>query len=280
VREKTVTTATTTSTTTTAANQERIEQWTEAIYVAQRDRVKIPGPSRSYGELSLQEGYEVQARVARRRCDAGERQVGWKVGATSFAILEQMKGMIDGPMYGAMMSATTFSDPEHLRACDFFSIGLEAEIGVVLERPLRGPGITNVDVLAAAAGVVAAVEIIDGRLEEGTGGLVDGAADNAAHGGSLLGTLMRPARGFDFLHEGAIVRKNGKLFGSACGVEALGNPLSVVSWLANELATQDRQIEAGHVVSTGSLLKIMPAEAGDTIEMSWANLGSIRFAIV
>ena len=78
----------------------------------------------------------------------------------------------------------------------------------------------------------------------------------------------------------AIVRKNGKLFGSACGVEALGNPLSVVSWLANELAAHDRPLEAGHVVSTGSLLKIMPAEAGDTIEMSWANLGSIRFAIV
>ena len=91
---------------------------------------------------------------------------------------------------------------------------------------------------------------------------------------------MRPARGFDFVHEGAIVRKNGKLFGSACGVEALGNPLSVVSWLANELATRDRQLEAGHVISTGSLLKIMPAEVGDVVEMSFANLGTIQFAIV
>ena len=145
---------------------------------------------------------------------------------------------------------------------------------------ISGPGVTNIDVLAAAAGVGAAVEIVDSRLEQGTSSLADGAADNAAHGGSLLGTLMRPARGFDFLHEGAIVRKNGKLFGSACGVEALGNPLSVVSWLANELAAHDRQLEAGQVISTGSLLKIMTAEAGDTIEMSFANLGSIRFAIV
>ena len=163
---------------------------------------------------------------------------------------------------------------------DFFSVGLEAEIGLVLEEPLRGPGITNVDVLAAAAGVVAAAEIIDTRLQKDTGGLADGAADNAAHGGSILGTLMKRARGFDFLHEGVIVRKNGKLFGSACGVEALGNPLSVVSWLANELATQGRQLEAGHIISTGSLLKIMPAEAGDVIEMSYANLGTIQFAVV
>jgi len=265
---------------TTSANEELIEAWTDAVYAAQRDRVQIPGPSKSLGELSLEEGYEVQARVIARRCEAGERQVGWKIGATSFAILEQMKGLIDGPMYGAMMSGTTLSDPEYLRASDFFSVGVEAEIGLVLEKPLRGPGITNVDVLAAAAGVVAAVEIIDTRLEQGTGSLADGAADNAAHGGSLLGTLMRPALGFDFVHEGAIVRKNGRLFGSACGVEALGNPLGVVSWLANELATRDRQIEAGQVVSTGSLLKIMPAEAGDVIEASFSNLGAIQFAVV
>jgi 2-oxopent-4-enoate/cis-2-oxohex-4-enoate hydratase len=261
-------------------NEALIEQWSEAIYGANRDRVQIPGPSGSIGELSLHDAYEVQARVTAKRVAAGERQVGWKVGATSFAILEQFKGQIDGPSYGALMSGTTFSDPKEIRSSDFFGIGLEPEIGVVLERPLRGPGVTNIDVLAAAGGVVAAVEILDGRIQPGTSSLADGMGDNAFHGGSVLGTLMRPARGFDFLHEGAFVRKNGKLFGSACGVEALGNPLSVVSWLANELAKHDRQIDAGQVISTGSLTGVCPAEAGDVIEMSFANLGAISFAIV
>ena len=262
-----------------SGNEATIEAWSEAIYTANRDRVQIPGPSGTIGELSLHEAYEVQARVAEKRCAAGERQSGWKVGATSFAILEQFKGQIEGPSYGTLMSGTTFSDPEDIRASDFFGLGIEPEIGIVLEKSLRGPGITNVDVLAAASGVVAAVEILDGRIQPGTSGRADGMADNAFHGASVLGTLMRPARGFDFLHEGAIVRKNGKLFGSACGVEALGNPLSVVSWLANELAKHDRQIEAGHVVSPGSLTGVCPAQAGDVIEISFANLGSIRFAI-
>jgi 2-oxopent-4-enoate/cis-2-oxohex-4-enoate hydratase len=265
---------------TDSASRERIDRWADALYQAVVDGVQIPGPSGQFGELSLHDAYEVQARVVAKRVAAGERQVGWKVGATSFAILEQMKGLIDGPSYGCLMSGTTWSDPEYIRASDFHGIGLEPEIGVVLDRPLRGPGITNVDVLAACSGVVAAVEILDGRIQRGTGGLADGPADNAFHGGSVLGTRMVSARDFDFLHEGAIVRKNGRLFGSACGVEALGNPLSVVSWLANELAGHDRQIEAGHVVSTGSLLKILPAEAGDVIEMSFANLGSVSFAIV
>ncbi len=263
-----------------AESDKRIEQWTDALYAAHQDRVQIPGPSGSYGKLSLHDAYEVQARVAARRVAAGERQIGWKVGATSFAILEQMKGLIDGPSYGVLMSGTTFSDPECIRASDFFGIGLEAEIGIVLEKPLQGPGITNIDVLAAASAVVAGVEILDGRIVEGTSSLEDGMADNAFHGGCVLGTLMCPARGFDFLHEGVIVRKNGKLFGSACGVEALGNPLSVVSWLANELAKHERGIEAGQVISTGSLTKILPAEAGDVIEMSFAHLGVVRFPIV
>ena len=266
--------------TTDTAPQKLLEQWAQAIYEAQRDHAQIPGPSQTYGSLSLHDAYEVQARVAAKRVAAGERQVGWKVGATSFAILEQFKDQIDGPSYGSLMSGTTYSDPEYVSAADFFGIGLEPEIGIVLERPLRGPGVTNVDVLGAAAGVVAAVEILDGRIEQGTSGLEDGMADNAFHGASVLGTLMCPAKGFDFLHEGAIVRKNGKLFASACGVEALGNPLSVVSWLANELAKHDRQIEAGHVISTGSLTGILPAEAGDVIEVSFAHLGAIRFGIV
>ncbi len=264
----------------TDGDEARIESWAQAIFEAQRDHFQIPAPTSEFGPLSVDQAYEVQARVVALRVEAGERQVGWKVGATSFAILEQFKDMIDGPSYGALMSATTFSDPEYVRAGDFFTIGLEPEIGVVLDKPLRGPGVTNVDVLGAAAGVVAAVEILDGRIEpDSGGGLSDGTADNACHGASVLGTLMRPARGFDFIHEGAVARNNGRLFASACGAEALGNPLSVVSWLANELAKHGRQIEAGQVISTGSLTKVLPAEAGDVIEMSFSNLGSIRFAI-
>ena len=133
--------------------------------------------------------------------------------------------------------------------------------------------------LNAASGVIACVEVVAGRILEG-GGLPNGAADNAAHGGSILGTMMKPARGFDFIHEGGVIRKNGKLFASGCGVEVLGNPLSVVSWLANSLAAHDYEIEAGHVVSTGSLHAIMAADVGDTIEVSFANLGRIGFSIV
>ena len=99
---------------------DRIEQWTTALHEAGRKHEQIPGPSKTYGELSVHDAYEVQARVAARRIADGERQVGWKVGATSFAILEQFKDQIDGPSYGAILSGTTWSDPEFIDSSLFF----------------------------------------------------------------------------------------------------------------------------------------------------------------
>jgi len=260
--------------------EERIVAWTDAVHAAQREHVQIPGPSQSLGELSHDQAYEVQDRVVAHRIESGERQLGWKVGATSLALLEQMKGQIDEPIYGAVMSPTTWQEPDAVCAADFSALTLEAEIGVVLATPLRGPNATRLDVLAAAAGALAAVEISDGRLEAGTANLADGLADSAYHGGLILGSPMRPAVGFDFFHEGVVVRKNGRLVGSGCGAEAYGHPLDVVAWLANALARRGRGLEAGQVVSTGSLTQPFPAEVGDRIDVSFANLGRIAFTIV
>ena len=159
------------------------------------------------------------------------------------------------------------------------AIGLEPEIGIVLDSPLRGPGVTPIDAARAAGSVVALSEILDTRLLPDERGLQDGAADNGSHGGIVMGSVVRPAAGFDFIHEGVVVRVNGRLWGSACGVEALGNPLHVVAWLANELAVQGRELRAGDLVSTGSVTKILTPEIGDVVEMSFANLGVISFAI-
>ena len=45
----------------------------------------------------------------------------------------------------------------------------------------------------------------------------------------------RPFSGFDLIHEGVVLRKNANLLASACGVEALGNPLNVVTWLSRNV---------------------------------------------
>ena len=86
-----------------AAREKTIEEWSQALYEAQRDHLRIPAPSPRCGVLSLFDAYEVQARVTARRVEAGERQVGWKVGATSFAILEKCNIRIEGICVGCIL---------------------------------------------------------------------------------------------------------------------------------------------------------------------------------
>jgi len=260
----------------------RKEEWTRVIFEAQLANTQIVAPSTRFGELSLEDAYEVQLSVADEWVKQGERQLGWKVGATSLAILEQMKGRITEPMYGFLRSGAVFGGRGVVRRSHFYSFGLEAEIGVVMGQTLRGPNVTAIDATHAVKSVVALAEVLDGRIagQPSDRTIMDGAADNGLHGGIILGSKIVSAKGFDFEHEGVVVRIDGELHASACGVEALGNPLNVVAWLANALSRQGRALEPGQIISTGSLTKIIEAGPEQVVAMSWANLGTIHLRII
>ena len=102
---------------------------------------------------------------------------------------------------------------------------------------------------------------------------------NSLHAGFILGPVMKSPKGFNLTQEGVILRKNGQLLASACGAEALGDPVGVVAWLANKLAASGRYIKKGKVVLTGSLTEFFFMAPQDTIDVSFSNLGSIQFSV-
>ena len=124
-----------------------------------------------------------------------------------------------------------------------------------------------------------AVELVDCRIRDWQATTAEAVADNALHAGVVLGPFVKPISGFDLIHEGVIMRKNGCLLASACGVEALGNPVRVVTWLANKLTEIGRELKSGDVVLTGSLTKFFHVDAGDGVEVSFTHLGNIQFAL-
>ncbi len=229
------------------------------------------------GELSIEEAYEVQAMSVEDRVKKGERVIGWKVGATSHPVMDQLK--VREPFLGCMTTKSDYSSLPEIKTSDFFKLAVEGEIAFVMGMPLRGPGITHTDVLRATSGIMGAVELVDSRIKDWDATPIEAVADNAFHAGIILGPIMRPISGFDLIHEGVVLRKNANLLASACGVEALGNPLNVVTWLANKLAELDKEIRAGEIVSTGSLTTFFFVEPGDLVEVSFSNLGTIRFGI-
>jgi len=76
-----------------------------------------------------------------------------------------------------------------------------------------------------------------------------------------------------------ILKRNGQLLASACGIEALGNPLNVVTWLANKLADVDHEIREGEIILTGSLTKYFFVSPGDSVQVSFTHLGTVHFTV-
>jgi 2-keto-4-pentenoate hydratase len=260
-------------------DEDKKKVWCDALWDAVNGATSVDTSNLGLKELSVDEAYAVQSMVAERRIRNGERIIWWKVGATSQAVLNQFKGVTDEPILGCMTSNSIHTNVTGIKASEFCTLGFEGEIAFVMEKPLRGPGVTSADVLRATFGVTASTELIDFRVKSRDGNIAAVIADNSGHAGIILGPVVKPVTGLDLRLEGVMVTKNGILLGSACGCEALGNPINVVTWLANKLAQFDRGLEAGDIITTGSLTRYFLVEPGDTIDVSYTNLGSIQFRV-
>lgn len=253
------------------------QKWYRGLLKAKAKAEPIDSISKTLGDLSIGEAYDVQAMLVEDRINRGECIIGWKVGATSYAVMNQLK--INEPIFGCITSSSYYPLFSEVKASDFCKLAVEGEIAFVIAKTLRGPGVTNADVLLATAGIMGAVELVDCRVKGWRPNIAEAIADNSLHAGIILGSFMKPLTDFDLRQEGVILRKNSRLLSSACGVEALGDPVNVVTWLANKLSESGREIRTGQVILTGSLTEFFFVAPGDVIDVSFSNLGRIQFAV-
>lgn len=253
------------------------QQWYQALWEAYRKAEPVDSLAASLGELSIEQAYAVQGMLVEQKVLDGERVIGWKVGCTSRAVMERLK--IEEPIFGCMTSASQYSSLNKIRCSRFCKLAVEGEIAFVMAEPLQGPGVTNADVLMATGGIMGAVELVDSRVRDWSVNISEAIADNSLHAGVIIGPVMKPLSGFDLRHEGVVLSRNGSLLASACGVEALGNPIDAVTWLANKLAEYHKALKRGDLVLTGSLTEFFFVEPGDVMSVSYSNLGSIQFPV-
>ncbi|CAB5160616.1 hypothetical protein D3OALGA1CA_5034 [Olavius algarvensis associated proteobacterium Delta 3] len=253
------------------------KEWFESLLSAHQKIAPVASLESTCGAITVDEAYAVQRMMIEERCKAGERIVGWKVGATSQAVMEQLG--INEPVYGRMTSSSLHSPDVPAKVSDFCRMAIEGEIAFVMGRDLRGPGISPADVLTATAGIMGAVELVDCRINGWKPTVAEIIADNALHAGVILGPIQVPAAGLDLQGEGVALKKNGRLLARAHGTEALGNPSHVVTWLVNTLANFGHEIRGGDIILTGSLTKYFFVSPGDTVDVSFSNLGEIHFIV-
>jgi 2-oxo-hept-3-ene-1,7-dioate hydratase len=179
-----------------------------------------------------------------------------------------------------------FAQGGDIPAARFIAPRVEVELAFILGKPLRGPGVSLFDVLAATDYVTPAIEIIDARIEQfdretkAPRKVVDTISDFAANAGIVLGGRPVKPDAVDLRWVGALLYKNGVIEETGLAAGVLNHPAHGVAWLADKIAPHDEQLNAGDVVLAGSFTRPATAAAGDNFHVDYGALGAVAFRFV
>lgn len=207
--------------------------------------------------------------------------VGWKIGCTTPVMQAYLD--IPHPCAGTLYRKTLYADEVRLDSADFFQLGLECEIAVRLstDLPARDGGHDAESVASAVGAVMTSVEIVDHRFRDftkvATPSLV---ADDFFSVGCLHGA----AQPLDALDDLASLTGGFSIDGEArseegTGAAILGHPLKALAWLADHLAARGAGLNAGAVVTLGSVVKTVYPTAGASVEAGFDRLPPVRLEI-
>jgi len=224
-----------------------------------------------FGRLSIDQAYRIQLGLIDRRCAAGERQIGWKVGLTAPAIQQQFG--FHEPVFGCVLDSKPSG---HVFApADLIAPGFENELCMRLGADLSG-AVSLEEAQRAVAAVHPSLEIIETRGPF-TEQIALALADNAQQKTVILGAPVPLPDNRAAI--AAQVSMNGQVVATGTGDAVLGDPLHSIVWLAAKLGQYGRQLKAGDIVMTGSFTRQFPIAPGDDIETVFSGMGSVRTAM-
>ena len=246
------------------------------LFEAWRTRTTV-APLRTRTSLDLRGAYRVAEGFVRRRIEAGETIVGKKIGVTSKAVMNMLG--VGQPDFGYLLDGMVYNEGESIPMASLIQPKAEGEIAFLLNKDLKGPGLTAADILAATEGVMACFEIVDSRIQDWKIKIQDTVADNASCGVLVLGGLRKSPRDIDLALVGMVLEKNGEVISTSTGAAVQGSPVNAVAWLANTLGRLGIPLKAGEVILSGSQSPLVPVKAGDSLVCSVGGLGStsVRF---
>ncbi|WP_017586033.1 2-keto-4-pentenoate hydratase [Nocardiopsis ganjiahuensis] len=249
-----------------------------ALYRARATREPVEPFTDADPALGTAEGYEIQRELVSMLLADGEEIVGYKVGLTSVPAREQMG--VDSPDHGPVLASAVLSDGATVPLDRFVEPRIEAEIAFRIGSRLQGPGVTLEQARAAIARAHAGLEIVDSRIAGWRIRSADTIADLASTAAVAVSGHGVAVDALEPRLVEMVLTRNGEVVGTGTGAEALGDPVAVVAWLANELGEHGAALEPGHLVMTGSLHGAVPMADGDVFTAEFDGLGSITLKVV
>lgn len=230
----------------------------------------------------LSTAYRVQDKlVDRLLARNGGHRVGFKAACTSLLAQQQLN--VPAPLFGQLLSFSTQQQPATFDASGHLVCIIELEFGVQMaaEPPRSAMPYTAETIAPFIGAVLPAIEIVSHRFVDWTkAGALAIAADNAIHGGWVHGAPYANWRSIDLTEYEATLSVNGEIIRRGQGKNALGSPLNVVAWLANDLPSWGKQLHAGDYITTGVVCDVYAARPGDVITAEFGVIGRVELTIV
>ncbi len=249
----------------------------DQLVEAERTRTPVQQLSTTWPDISIEDAYAIQNEVAARRMKAGAKLIGHKIGLTSKAM--QRSSMIEEPDYGHLFDDMMLADGAKVKHADYCVPRVELELAFVLAKPLKGPGVGLLDVLRATEYVVPSIEIIDARVQNPRK-IFDTVSDNGAAAGIVIGGKPVGPMDVDLRWVGGIMYRNSEIEETGIAAGVLGHPALGIAWLANKLAPFDVTLEPGHIMLSGSFIRPVWADKGDTLHADFGELGDVAIQFV
>lgn len=206
-----------------------------------------------------------------------DEPAGWFVGCSNPAIQRQLG--LDEPYCARLGASTVHASAARLAASRFPTITLEVEFAFTLGQalPARAAPYSTDEVAAAISQVHPAIEVVTSHFNGWTHQpIFNIIADNGTDGALVYGAGKSLAEAGDLSRIQTSICVNGAPGAQGSGADVLGDPLTVMVWLANRCHEDGIGLEAGQIHNTGSTTPMVLAQPGDSCRAVFEGLGEVE----
>ncbi len=255
--------------------------------MAAREQAALTSLPSAEGGFSLEQAYAVGEAIRKRRLAAGEKPLGYKIGFTNRNIWPRygVYAPIWAPVWDStvrMLDGTSAT----LSMAGLVQPRLEPEVVFGFARA-PAPGISANELIDCLAWVAHGFEIVNTHFDGWRFTAADSVADFALHGALLVGPRCDPQR-FEALSDDLAALTvelscDGRVVEQGQGTAVLDSPLLALHlWLqAMTVHSPQWQVEAGDMVTTGTITDAWPIAAGQQWQtrLSDARLSGLSLSI-
>lgn len=225
-------------------------------------------------KITLEDAYDIQSKSLQERYKRGEKFIGYKMGFTSKAKMEQMG--VHELIWGRLTDKMLINRGGQINIHKFIHPRAEPEICFLVKKKIDKPINSIEEAKEYIAGYAAAIEIIDSRFINFNFTLEDVVADNCSSAGLILGPwnpIEEPLTNLKIKME-----FNGKVVHEGNSNAILENPWESLFRATKLVTDYGEKIPYGSYIMAGAATPAEYLDEGMHIKATVEKLGEVEFS--